>query len=136
MQLAGTWLVVDLKVALPWRSPAVLFQRLGGTPVFKGTRVPVKTLFEYLEDMSCAIWKQPKPGTALFTMDFIVAIPGALNYLWGMSQTIERRVEELEHKLADLTAQFADVKSRQKDWRRTFGLSRGDDGFKEMNLSE
>ena len=23
---------------------------LGGTPVFKGTRVPVKTLFEYIED--------------------------------------------------------------------------------------
>lgn len=23
---------------------------LGGTPVFKGTRVPMKTLFEYLED--------------------------------------------------------------------------------------
>ncbi|HEY5041278.1 MAG TPA: DUF433 domain-containing protein [Verrucomicrobiae bacterium] len=23
---------------------------LGGTPVFRGTRVPVKTLFEYLED--------------------------------------------------------------------------------------
>jgi uncharacterized protein (DUF433 family) len=23
---------------------------LGGTPVFKGTRVPVKTLFEYFED--------------------------------------------------------------------------------------
>ena len=23
---------------------------LGGTPVFTGTRVPVKTLFEYLED--------------------------------------------------------------------------------------
>lgn len=23
---------------------------LGGTPVFKGTRVPVKTLFQYLED--------------------------------------------------------------------------------------
>jgi uncharacterized protein (DUF433 family) len=23
---------------------------LGGTPVFKGTRVPVKTLFEYLSD--------------------------------------------------------------------------------------
>jgi uncharacterized protein (DUF433 family) len=23
---------------------------LGGTPVFSGTRVPVKTLFEYLED--------------------------------------------------------------------------------------
>lgn len=23
---------------------------LGGTPVFQGTRVPIKTLFEYLED--------------------------------------------------------------------------------------
>ena len=23
---------------------------LGGTPVFRGTRVPIKTLFEYLED--------------------------------------------------------------------------------------
>ena len=23
---------------------------LGGTPVFKGTRVPVKSMFEYLED--------------------------------------------------------------------------------------
>lgn len=23
---------------------------LGGTPVFKGTRVPVKTLFEYIEE--------------------------------------------------------------------------------------
>lgn len=25
-------------------------QILGGTPVFAGTRVPIKTLFEYLED--------------------------------------------------------------------------------------
>jgi uncharacterized protein (DUF433 family) len=25
-------------------------QILGGTPVFKGTRVPVRSLFEYLED--------------------------------------------------------------------------------------
>jgi uncharacterized protein (DUF433 family) len=25
-------------------------ERLGGTPVFRGTRVPVATLFEYLED--------------------------------------------------------------------------------------
>lgn len=25
-------------------------QILGGTPVFKGTRVPVKTLFDYLSD--------------------------------------------------------------------------------------
>jgi len=52
-----------------------------------------------------------------------------------MSQTLEVRVKELEHKLADLTTQFADAKSGQKDWRRTFGLSQGDDGFRElMNL--
>jgi len=25
-------------------------ERMGGTPVFRGTRVPVATLFEYLED--------------------------------------------------------------------------------------
>ena len=56
----------------------------------------------------------------------------ALNYVCDMSQTLERRMEELEHKLADLTTQVADVKSRQKDWRRTFGLSRGDEGFREM----
>ena len=74
----------------------------------------------------------PKPTTALFATDFVVEVRGALNYVWGMSQTLERRVEELEHKLADLTTQFADVKTRQKDWRRTFGLSRDDEGFKEM----
>jgi len=64
--------------------------------------------------------------------DFVVEVRRALGYVCGMSQALERRVEELEHKLADLTTQFADVKSGQKDWRRTFGLSRGDDGFKEM----
>lgn len=62
----------------------------------------------------------------------MVEVRRALDHVRGMSQTLEGRVEELEHKLADLTTQFADVKSRQKDWRRTFGLSRGDDGFKEM----
>ena len=49
-----------------------------------------------------------------------------------MSQTIEKRVEELEHKFTVLTTQFADVKSHQKDWRRTFGMSRDDEGFREM----
>jgi hypothetical protein len=49
-----------------------------------------------------------------------------------MPQTLEKRVEELEQKLTDLAAQFADPRSRTKDWRRTFGLSRGDVGFREM----
>ena len=82
--------------------------------------------------MSSAISKYLEPDTALFTTNFVVEVRRALDYLCGMSQTLERRVEELEHKLADLTTQFADVKSGQKNWRRTFGLSRGDDGFKEM----
>lgn len=56
----------------------------------------------------------------------------ALKYVRGMPQTIEKRVEELEHTFADLTTQFSDVKSHQKDWRRTFGMSRKDEGFKEM----
>jgi uncharacterized protein (DUF433 family) len=33
-------------LSLVHSDPAIL----GGTPVFRGTRVPVKTLFEYLED--------------------------------------------------------------------------------------
>ena len=83
--------------------------------------------------MHARIRREPsKPGTALFTREFVVEVQRALNYVWGMSQTLARRVEELEHKLADLTTQVAGVKARQKDWRRTFGLSRGDDGFKEM----
>ena len=49
-----------------------------------------------------------------------------------MSQTLEKRVEELEHKLAELTNTISARKPRKKDWKRTFGLSRGDDGFKEM----
>ena len=56
----------------------------------------------------------------------------ALVYLPGMSQTLEKRVEELEHKLAALTKGVTTRKPRKKDWQRTFGLSRGDDGFKEM----
>jgi len=56
----------------------------------------------------------------------------ALVYLAEMSQTLEKRVEKLEHKLAELTNGFTTRKPRKKDWQRTFGLSRGDDGFKEM----
>ncbi len=62
----------------------------------------------------------------------IVEFLGALGYLFGMSQTLEKRVEELEHKLAELTKSLTARKPRKKDWKRTFGLSRGDDGFKEM----
>ena len=49
-----------------------------------------------------------------------------------MSQTLEKRVEALEHKLAELTKGVTARKPRKMDWQRTFGLSRNDDGFKEM----
>jgi hypothetical protein len=38
-----------------------------------------------------------------------------------MAQTLEQRVEELEHKLAELSAQILDLRPRRKDWRRTVG---------------
>jgi hypothetical protein len=82
--------------------------------------------------VSCAFWKYLEAGSALFTTGFVVEVRRALIYVCAMAQTLESRVEELEHKLADLTAQFTNGKSRQEDWRRTFGPSRGDDGFKEM----
>lgn len=49
-----------------------------------------------------------------------------------MAQALEKRVEKLEHRLAGLTTRFAGREPRKNDWKRTFGLSRGDDGFKEM----
>jgi hypothetical protein len=49
-----------------------------------------------------------------------------------ISQTLEKRVEQLERKVTELATHFTDRATRQKDWRRTFGLSQGDDGFKEM----
>ena len=57
---------------------------------------------------------------------------GAVIYLPRMSRTLEKRVEELEHKLAELTNSVSARKPRKKDWQKTFGLSRGDEGFKEM----
>ena len=38
-----------------------------------------------------------------------------------MTQTLEESVEELERKVAELSAQALDLRPRQKDWRRTVG---------------
>ena len=52
-------LVATIATALNWRYTTSMNASdlitvdpdiLGGTPVFKGTRVPIKSLFEYLED--------------------------------------------------------------------------------------
>jgi hypothetical protein len=77
------------------------------------------------------IWQGDRFGS-LTRLQFIVELLGALAYLPGMSQTLEKRVQELEHKLAELTNGVTARKPRKKDWQRTFGLSRDDDGFKEM----
>ena len=44
-----------------------------------------------------------------------------INYVRAMSQTLEKRVEELEKKLAELSVQVLDLRPRKKDWRRTVG---------------
>ncbi len=62
----------------------------------------------------------------------MVEFLAALVYVSAMSRTLGKRVEVLEHKLAELTNGVAAWKPRKKDWQKTFGLSRGDDGFKEM----
>jgi len=47
-----------------------------------------------------------------------------------MSQTLEKRVEELERKVAELSAQ-PDRSSRKKDPWRTFGIFQNDPDFEE-----
>ncbi len=49
-----------------------------------------------------------------------------------MTQTLEKRVEELERQFAELTTRLLDKKPRMDDWQRTFGMSRDDEGFAEM----
>lgn len=47
-----------------------------------------------------------------------------------MSHTLEKRVKELENRVAELAAQ--PIRSnRKKDWRRTVGLFRNDPDFEE-----
>jgi hypothetical protein len=45
-----------------------------------------------------------------------------------MPLTLEERVEQLERKVVQLSANVPN----EKPWRRTFGMSRGDPGFEEM----
>jgi len=61
---------------------------------------------------------------------FIMEFPTTLVYLPGMSQTLEKRVEELERKVAELSANPARL-SRKKDWRRTIGIFKDDPDFEE-----
>ena len=48
-----------------------------------------------------------------------------------MLQTLEERVEELERKVAELSAQALDLRPPQKDWRRTVGSMTDDEIARE-----
>ena len=54
----------------------------------------------------------------------------ATGYISGMSQTLEKRVEELEKKVAELSAKPTRL-TRKKDWRRTIGIFKHDPDFEE-----
>ena len=63
-------------------------------------------------------------------MIFLVEISGAANYIGDMPQTLERRVKELEKRVAKLST--PPIRSnRKKDWRRTIGIFRNDPDFEE-----
>jgi hypothetical protein len=47
-----------------------------------------------------------------------------------MSQTLEMRVEDLEKKVAELSAEPIRL-ARKKDWRRTLGVFKDDPDFEE-----
>jgi hypothetical protein len=47
-----------------------------------------------------------------------------------MSQTLEKRVKELEKKVAKLSSQPIQS-NRKKDWRHTIGIFRNDPDFEE-----
>lgn len=49
-----------------------------------------------------------------------------------MSTPVEKRLEDLEKKVADLTRILAPLTKRDKDWRRTVGMSANDPEFDEM----
>jgi hypothetical protein len=49
-----------------------------------------------------------------------------MGYAAGMSQTLERRVEDLERKYFALSEQVLDMRRRKKDWRGTFGTLEDD----------
>ena len=63
-------------------------------------------------------------------MVFSVAASGALRYALAMSQALERRVNALEKKVAQLSAQPA-RSNRKRDWQRTIGIFQNDPDFEE-----
>lgn len=64
------------------------------------------------------------------TPKFVVEVARSLEYLYLMSQALEKRVEELEKTVAELTGK-AGVPTRAKNPWRTFGVFKDDPIFEE-----
>ena len=56
-----------------------------------------------------------------------MAEPVGPAYIRVMSQTLESRVQQLEQKVAELSAEILGLKPRAKDWRRTVGSMEDDE---------
>jgi hypothetical protein len=54
-----------------------------------------------------------------------------MGYVRVMSQTLEERVEGLEKKVAELSAQVLELRPIKKDWRRTVGCMPDDEMTRE-----
>jgi hypothetical protein len=64
-------------------------------------------------------------------LHFMVEFPAVLVYLPVMSQTLEKRVEDLEQKVAELSAEVLQLRPTKKDWRRTIGCIPDDEITRE-----
>jgi hypothetical protein len=65
------------------------------------------------------------------SIDFVVEGSSSIGYIKLMSQVLEQRVEALEKKVAELSAQILGLRSPKKDWRRTVGAFPSDELTKE-----
>lgn len=55
-------------------------------------------------------------------------VPNAMNYVRAMPETLEKRVERLEKKVAELSAQPGASKRKKDPWR-TYGAFKDDPEF-------
>jgi len=60
----------------------------------------------------------------------MLEFPAAIVYLSCMSQTLEKRVEELERKVAELSGKPGPAVRKKDPWR-TYGAFRDDPDFEE-----
>jgi hypothetical protein len=59
-----------------------------------------------------------------------VEVQRAISYVFGMAQTLEQRVEQLEKKVAELSGKTASTARRKDPWR-TYGVFKDDPDFEE-----